>query len=192
MSSNKLSSVLDDASLLSMMQNGNKDAFNVLYEKYWEHAYCNAYKRLKDAEQAKDIVQEVFVSIWLKKDRPIINLPAYLNIAVRNQVFKLVEKQKVTTPFFDFLHDFSETHLSADAAVLWKEFHKAYELLLASLPPKRQEVFRLRFHEDLTTNEIADRMDISRKTVQNQLGKAIIQLRSSIAQLLTFLILLVI
>ena len=50
----------EDVLLLQQMEQGSKHAFNVLYEKYWGKAYSDAYKRLKDADQAKDIVQEVF------------------------------------------------------------------------------------------------------------------------------------
>lgn len=173
----------NDASLLLKVERGCKRSFNVLYEKYWEEAYYNAYKRLKDADQAKDIVQEIFVSIWLKKENHIDNFPAYLNIAVRNRVFKVVEKQKKTSPFLQALHDMPTAEVQAEAGLLRKEFYTGYELLLNKLPIKRQRIFRLRFQEDLSTKAIAGRLGLSRKTVQNQIGKAIEQLRISLLQL---------
>jgi len=183
------SKLTNDAELLQEMEQGSKYAFNILYEKYWSQTYSNAYKRLKDYDQAKDVVQEIFTHIWLKKETlHIDNLPAYLNIAVRNRVFKLIEKQKLFHPFFDILESMPATYLHADANLLWKEFFKSYEILLTTLPPKRQLIFRLRFQEDLPTKEIATQLDLSRKTVQNQLGKAIEQLRISLLQLLTVLI----
>jgi len=168
---------VNDSLLLLQVQQGNKKAFNALYEKYWDKVYANAYKRLKDEDQAKDIAQEIFVSIWLNKENPIDNLPAYLNIAVRNRVFKLVEKQKSVSPFFDKLAELPALHQDADAALAYKEFYKAYEDLLGTLPPKRQMIFRLRYQEDQTTKAIADQLGITRKTVQNQLIKAIEHLK---------------
>jgi len=178
----------EDSLLLLEVQQGSQDAFNSLYEKYWEHAYSSAYKRLGDRDQAKDVVQEIFVSIWLKKEVPILNLPAYLTISVRNRVFKLLEKQKANCPFFDGLNNVFTTNVQADADLLWKEFYRAYEELLTSLPPRRQKIFRLHYQKDMPTNYIAKELGISRKTVQNQLGKAVEQLRVSILQLFIVLI----
>ena len=86
--------VQDDRLLLLQLQEGKRTAFNILYNKYWEQAYSNAYKRLKDEDQSKDIVQEIFVSIWVNRHNPISNFPAYLSTSVRNQVFKLAAKNK--------------------------------------------------------------------------------------------------
>ena len=181
----------DDALLLQQIEKGCKHSFNVLFEKYWDKAYTDAYRRLKDPDQAKDIVQEVFTHIWLKRESlHIDNLPAYLNIAVRNKVFKLVEKQKHIHPFFDILEDMPATDLQADGNLLGKEFLVSYEALLNTLPPKRQIIFRLHFQEDLPTKEIASQLGITRKTVQNQLGKAIEKLKISLSPLLPLLIVL--
>ena len=169
--------IQDDGLLLLQLQQGKKSAFNILYNKYWEQTYSNAYKRLRDPEQAKDIVQEIFVSIWVNRHSPINNLPAYLSISVRNQVFKLAAKNKNLTPFLDILDNIPAQNEKADSNILWQEFYRSYEAILLKLPPKRQQIFRLRFHDDIPTKTIASQMRISRKTVQNQLGKAIEQLR---------------
>ncbi|MEO6980072.1 MAG: sigma-70 family RNA polymerase sigma factor, partial [Mucilaginibacter sp.] len=160
----------DDVLLLQLIEQGSKHAFNVLYEKYWDKAYNEAYKRLKDSDRAKDIVQEIFTHIWLKRETlHIENLPAYLNVAVRNRVLKFIEKQKNTSPFFDILENMPASSSRTDGDLLWKEFLVAYEALLNTLPPKRQTIFRLHFQDDIATKDIAKELGISRKTVQNQL-----------------------
>ena len=169
--------LLSDGLRLLQLQQGEKCAFNILYNKYWEQAYSNAYKRLGDEEQAKDIVQEIFVSIWINRQNPITNLPAYLGTAVRNQVFKLTAKNKNLSPYLDSFENIAANNGKADSNLLWQEFHRSYEAILSKLPPKRQQIFRLRFHDDISTKTIAKQLQISRKTVQNQLGKAIEQLR---------------
>ena len=155
--------VQDDRFLLLELQEGKRTAFNILYNKYWD--------------QSKDIVQEIFVSIWVNRHNPISNFPAYLSTSVRNQVFKLAAKNKNLTPYLDVFENIPDEHDRADSNILWQEFYSAYERLLLTLPPKRQQIFRLRFHNDVPTKAIAAQMQISRKTVQNQLGKAIEQLR---------------
>lgn len=176
---------IDDVLLLQQIEQGDKHAFNLIYERHWGKAYSDAYKRLKDTDQAKDIVQEVFTHIWLKKETlHIHNLPAYLNVAIRNKVFKLVEKQKITHPFLDVLDDMPASCQHADDNLLWKEFLASYEALLNTLPPKRQIIFRLHYQNDLPTSEIATQLGVTRKTVQNQLGKAIEKLKVSLSTFL--------
>jgi RNA polymerase sigma-70 factor (family 1) len=172
---------IEDALLFREIENGNRDSFNLLYGRYWERAYNEAYKRLKDHDQAKDIVQEIFTHIWIKRETlHIESLPAYLNVAIRNRVFKLAARQKLTNAFLDRAEMIPAAYQQADADLLWKEFFRSYEALLAALPPKRQIIFRLRFQHDLPTKDIARQLGLSRKTVQNQLGKAIEKLRISI------------
>ena len=82
--------ITEDFLLLEKVKDGSKHAFNVLFEKYWEKAYSDAYKRLKNEEDAKDIVQEIFIKIWLNRQTQTIeNFPAYLHVAIRNNVIKL-------------------------------------------------------------------------------------------------------
>lgn len=177
----------NDQDLLSQLQEGNSSAFEFLFDKYWESAYSNAYKRLKNSEDAKDIVQEIFTHIWQNRNSlHIENVPAYLHVAVRNKVFKLIAKQKNTHPFFYILDDLVMDSASADAKVLLDEFMNSYEALVNTLPAKRQEIFRLRFHDDLTTQEIAKNLAITRKTVQNQIGKALETLKISLTHPLSF------
>lgn len=185
---NIISGTANDKLLLIQVQQGNKAAFNLLYDKYWAQAYSSAYKRLRDSDQAKDIVQDIFISIWLKREILIENLPAYLNIAVRNRVFKLAEKQKNFTPLLEKLDTLPALHQNADSNIHYQEFCKAYDALLSNLPPKRQLIFRLRFQEDFTTKAIAGQLGITRKTVQNQLGKAIEHLKIVLLPCLMFIV----
>jgi RNA polymerase sigma-70 factor (ECF subfamily) len=175
----------DDSILLRQINKGCKQSFNRLYEKHWERAYEYAFKRLQDSEQAKDIVQEIFTHIWLKREvLEIENLHAYMNVAVRNQVLKFLARQKTSHPFFKVLENLPCQHVDTDASVLAKEFNAAYQALVKTLPSKKQMIFRLRYEEELPTKDIARFLNISRKTVQNQLGKAIEQLRLTLLLIL--------
>ena len=181
----------NDTLLLQQVEEGSKKAFNVLFEKYWESAFSDAYKRLKKYDAAKDIVQEIFAHIWINRETlHIENLPAYLNVAIRNKVIKYVTKQKLVHPFFSILENIPEKNSQTDADLLWKEFFKSYEALMKSLPPKRQVIFRLRYQEDLPTKVISMQLGISRKTVQNQLGKAIETLKVSLLRNLSISVIL--
>lgn len=178
-----------DNFLLCEVEKGNSLAFDKLFDRYWDFAYNMAYKRLKNQDDSKDVVQEIFTHIWVNRcTKRIENLPAYLNISVRNKVLKLVSSKKSTHPFYRYTENLPAHHTHADSQLLQKEFSQSYEEVIQTLPAKRQEVFRMRFNEDMPTKEIADRLGLSQKTVQNQLGKAIETIKGSMLRIIsTFL-----
>lgn len=174
----------NDCQLLRQMEGGDQSAFNILFEKYWERAYNETYRRTKDREAAKDIVQEIFTHIWVNREvLHLENLSAYLHVAIRNRVIRYLQHQQPTHPFFDLLDNLSEAGNSPDARLLTREFFDAYEALLNTLPPQRQLIFRMRYQEDLPTNEISAQLQVSRKTVQNQIGRALQTLKESLLHL---------
>jgi RNA polymerase sigma-70 factor (ECF subfamily) len=118
-------------------------------------------------------------------------VPAYFAIAIRNKVLKVLSKQKRIHPFFEVLESLPGRTGSADSGLLTKEFLQAYEELISALPPRRQAIFRLRIQEDIYTKDIAKQMGLSRKTVQNQLNKAIEHLRISLLHLRSIIIILI-
>lgn len=181
----------NDRFLLQQVEQGDAPAFNALFEKYWQKAYSDAFKRLKNHDDSRDIVQDIFTHIWLNRATLHIEcLPAYLNIAVRNKVLKLLSKKKNAHSFFEFYKYIPKESLRADSDLLWKEFMDSYEALIQQLPPKRQEIFRLRYHADKSTKEIAKQLGVTPKTVQNQLGKAIDTLKVSLSRILSVVIIL--
>jgi len=168
-----------DQELLEQLRLGDSSAFNVLYTTYWKKVYGQAYKRLQNTEQAKDITQEVFVSLWARKEvNRIDNLTAYFFTAVRNNVFKLQRKQELFTPVNDLMEELYASPNQADALLLEHEFFSSLGSLVETLPPAQQQIFKMRYQEELSTQEIADKLQISLKTVQNQLGRALSQLRT--------------
>lgn len=174
----------EDSLLLQRMQEGDGEAFAALYEKYWEQVYSSAYKRLKDKDAARDITQDVFMKLWTGRDQfAIRNLPAYLHVAVRNKVLNWLEKEQKYVPVPDLLLQSEAARDQADAELLRKEFFSAYEKLVASLTSSQQAIFRMRYQHGLSTEQIAEKLYISRKTVQNQLGKSVARLKGSLLPL---------
>ena len=92
-----------------------------------------------------------------------------------------MEKEERYTPIPDLLLQPETVADQADAELIRKEFFKAWEALVASLTPSQQEIFRMRYNEDMSTDEIAQKLNISRKTVQNQLGRSVAFLRHSLS-----------
>jgi RNA polymerase sigma-70 factor (family 1) len=173
--------IADDAELLLLLSKGSKPAFDVLYNKYWKQVYNTAYKRLNDLERAQDIAQDVFVQLWIRGSKsPIDNLPAYLLVAARNGVFKKMEKEAKYASLPDGAEEIESPAGRADANMLHDEFLKAFTDLVNTLPPQQQMIFNLRFNEGLSSQQIADQLNISPKTVRNQMGRALNTLRKSL------------
>ena len=179
-----------DRLLLQKLREGCVESFNILYDKYWHVVYNGALKRLKDHDQVQDITQDIFAYLWLKKEElQIENLPAYLHVSVRNRVLNVFEKERRYIPIGELLYD--GVHLQsnhADALALQNEFLKIYEALVGSLPDQRKKIFKRYYEEGLSTEEIASQLSLSRKTVQNQLGRAASFLRTRLSQIFLLLI----
>jgi len=172
---------VEDKLLLLRLKEGSSEAFDVLYEKHWQSIYAAAFKRLQNPDLAKDMTQDVFLQLWLKRaESNILNLPAYLHTSVRNMIFNWMERERKFTPVPDLLLQLKVSMDEADSAILLKEFMEAYEALILTLTPSQQVIFRMRYQQDLSTAAIAELLDISRKTVQNQLNRAVTQLRASL------------
>lgn len=175
-----------DDDLVAMIVNGSETAFDLIYERYWKRLYNEAYKRLNNSSDSEEIVQDVFVDLWKKREvRQIDNLHGYLLGAVRYQVFAVYHKRKNLPAFEEPLDYMALSHDAADSDYLREELLSGIRLWLETLPEKRREIFRLRYLEGLSTIEIANLLDISRKTVQNQLLTSQQSLRESIGRLLT-------
>lgn len=172
---------IGDQELLLQLSEGSKHAFDILYNRYWKLVFNTAFKRLEDMERAQDIVQDVFVQLWISGTTVSIkNLPAYLNVAARNGVFKHLEKEGKYTALPDSVAELEGTFGAADANILHAEFLEAFNQLIEKLPAQQRLIFKMRFEEDLSSQEIADKLQISPKTVRNQLGKALNTLRTSL------------
>lgn len=183
------SDFISDAQLLSQLKSGERAAFDALYQRYWKDVYRIAFKRLQHEAHAQDITQDIFLLLWQKRaELRIDNLPAYLATSARNKVFNLRIKEQRFTPITELLADVRQHADQTDAQLIREEFKIAYTALLKGLTPVQQQIFELKYFEDFDTDEIAEKLSLSKKTVQNQNSLALAKLRSSLG-LLALLIL---
>jgi RNA polymerase sigma-70 factor (family 1) len=173
--------ILEDSALVLQVAAQNRLAFDELYDRHFKLVYNAAFKRLRNADQAADIAQEVFVQLWTRKSiAPIENLPAYLFTLVRNNVFKFLEREQRYQPLPELFDQWDGSTSNADAVLLYQEFVVAFEQLVNALSPQQQIIFKMRYEQELSPAEIAEKLDISPKTVRNQLGKALVRLKSAV------------
>jgi len=163
-----------DQQLLNLIAEDDEHAFKDIYSRYWKSLYDTAFKRLKNSNQSQDIVQDVFIGLWERRlDLQIRDLAAYLHTAVRYRVYNYVSRNLATEAFFEPFEAVVIYSAGADEMLIEKELFQLAKAYIATLPKKRKQIFMLYTQENLTTTEIARKLHISRKTVQNQLSNAI-------------------
>ncbi|RZK73037.1 MAG: sigma-70 family RNA polymerase sigma factor [Pedobacter sp.] len=175
-----------DKELTAFLNAGDKRAFDEIYQRYWKRYYNEAYKRLRNAEVCEEVVQNVFTDLWLKKDLTAVdNLTAYISVAIRNQVYVQYKKSSRLPVFEEPLEYMAEAYLQADSMLQLKELKQRIDDWLKLQPEKRREIFKMRFMQELSTKEISDILEISQKTVQNQLNTATASLKVNLGKALT-------
>jgi len=174
-----------DSELLLLLQQGDREAFDEIYRRYWKPLFRETIKRLKESTFAEEVVQDVFVDLWINRSsRSITQLYPYLLSAVRYQVFMLYKKHQKMPFFEEPLEHMSFSHDKADSQFFLNELLEGIQTWLTKQPEKRREIFRLRYLEQLSTREIAEQLDITQKTVQNQLINGQESLRAAVSKLL--------
>lgn len=182
----------NESFLFALLKQGDEAAFEKIYKRYWRELYNAAHKRLPEKEKCQDIIQNIFADLWTRRaDLEIDNPTAYLHTAVRFQVLKQITR----SPKNSFISTQFEADLisplASDGDLLEKEVKTLIELYIAALPEKRKNIFLMHYFEGLSTTNIAIQLNVSRKTVQNQLTTASHGLRFKLTHMfLWFLVLL--
>ncbi len=179
----------EDVELLELIRTGDHHAFEKCFNKHWHVLYAFAEKILRSSDDAKDVVQLIYISLWNRREKLEIKgaLQAYLVQAVKFQAFKKLKEILASPAELDKVQEYYLPVLND----IWDKLHETdvyneIETHLAALPSKTREMFLLSRRQQLTVAEIALRMGLSEKTVRNQLHIALKTLRHNIAFVLIF------
>ncbi|HXD77004.1 MAG TPA: RNA polymerase sigma-70 factor [Puia sp.] len=181
---------LPDSRLAALLKAGDEVAYTEIFERYKVILYKHAFRVLEDRDDANDVIQDVFLALWQKKDMLAVetSLGAYLYHAVRNRIFDRISHRKVVDKYIRSIRDFMEAgQYTTDEAIRAKELAAIIEAEVAALPRKMREVFELSRNEELSYKEIARRLNISDKTVKQQVYNAVKILRLKTNLIRTFL-----
>jgi RNA polymerase sigma-70 factor (ECF subfamily) len=175
-------SLQDDIGLLGLMKQGDVAAFTELYNRHWKSLYISARNVLRVQEAAKDVVQEVFASLWQNKDHLDIKYPkAYLHQAVRFQVLKAIRSDKISADFYHRLTEASN-EIIIENHLLFKELQHIVAELVQSLPEDCRQAFLLSREQNLSYNQIAEQLNISVKTVEKKMSRSLRFLRTGLGK----------
>jgi RNA polymerase sigma-70 factor (ECF subfamily) len=166
----------NEIELLSRVAKGDEKAFRLLFSHYWGKIYSVAFTLTKSAELAEEIVQDVFLKIWLKKEQlpSIAKFESYLFIAARNHILNQLRKRTYDQHFAEHLEKhFSASAVSPEQEMLLKETNQLIHKALGQLPARQREVYELSRNQGLDTVTIARQLGISKLTVKSHMTKAL-------------------
>lgn len=164
----------------------DRAAFAEIYSRYWEPLLNMAGKRLQTLAEAEELVQDVFVSLYLRREGLQLHtsLEAYLKTAMKYQVYKAFRSRAIHDHYVDSVIAATPPEpLRPDTLLEAKQLREQVERVLAQLPENSRSVFVLSRFEQLSHQEIADRLDISTAMVKKHLTKALKLIRAEFKDL---------
>jgi RNA polymerase sigma-70 factor (family 1) len=166
--------------LIRLLAGDDETAFRELFERYSDHIYGVALAYTKSPDSAEEIVQDVFVKIWMNRSKllQVERFNDYLFIVARNYILNYLRNNKKNKQFTTLLSEhFGGYTVTPEDEFLVKESQKLIEQAVAALPPQQQLVYQLRRKQELSLEEIAGELHISRNTARNHLNQALKQIK---------------
>lgn len=192
-----LSDNLTDSELFEAIVLNSQKAFNQLFERHWFKVYSVAYKYVKDEESALEIAHDIFLNIWTRREQLQINsFKSYVITAASYHGIR--KKQTIAGVPVQYVEDyeyFENEHLlttnpyahnQGELNIGEKEVNDTVESLLNNLPKRCREIYYMSRRDHLSISEIAEQLNISKRTVENQLTTALKHLRTSLKFIILF------
>tara|TARA_R110002049_G_scaffold155414_1_gene320261 strand:- start:8430 stop:9032 length:603 start_codon:yes stop_codon:yes gene_type:complete len=163
------------------LSNGNEKAFKYLYDHYSPQVYAYSYSFLKSSANAKEIVQEVFLKIWL--NREIVNsdlsFKSFVFTIARNLSFNFLKKVANDKNLREeFFYKRPKFHNPVESIMQEKEYDMMRKMAIDRLSPKRKLIFTMSRDEEKSYQEISSELQISLSTVKNQMSKSLDSLKT--------------
>jgi RNA polymerase sigma-70 factor (ECF subfamily) len=181
----------DTKNITIQLNSGNKKTFEKLFHLYYAPLCRYASSFRLSSEDCEEHVQQLFFDIWQQHQSLTIktSIKSYLYTALRNQILNKIKHEKVKQEYaVNQIHhaDTTVSYIEAEQTELENHILQIIE----KLPPERKRIFILSRNEGLKYREIAEQLNISIKTVENQMGKALAFMREALQEYLSILILL--
>jgi RNA polymerase sigma-70 factor, ECF subfamily len=179
---------------LGTTRSDDEIAFELLFRKYYVRLCGFANKFIFDTDEAEEIVQEVFLNIWNKRDHLKLGdeIRPYLFKSVQNLCFNFIEHKKVINDYYSVLaivYENRQEDFNSYESVLYAEFQKKVDEAIGTLPDQCRIIFQLSRMNGLKYAEIANKLGISVKTVETQMSRALFKLKNELKDYLSILLL---
>lgn len=169
----------NESLLLADLRKGRVKAFEEIFRRYWLPLYNSARNKLRSHDEAEEVIQGIFSTLWEKRQSLLItNLPYYLNTSLRNRIINIIRNRIPQEKYWDYYKTFIPQQGDiTEQAIAFDDLKNAVELAVNHLPEKSREVFRLSRLEGRSNAEIAGLLNVSEKAIEYHLTKSLKQLR---------------
>jgi RNA polymerase sigma-70 factor (family 1) len=184
----------DDKELVEGLKNGQRSAFSTIFQRHWYTVYHSVYARIKSHEDAEEIVQDLFCTLWNKRNSlEIPDLSNYLLAAARKRVLNYFRSGKVRKKYIEYYRHFNSfIEESPEGIVQHHELSDAVEAIMQRLPEKTQRVFRLNRLEGYSITEISERLKLPKRTIGYHLTKSLKEFQLHLKDFITIILLFII
>ena len=176
--------------LLFQIQQDNKYAFKQLYQNYYSRVVAFIAGIIKKQETAQDLAQDVFVNIWLNRKTLDVsrNLQNYLFVASRHAAINYLKKElSVTSEPIENMHTDIGSDITVEDMLFAKEIRLLIEMVVSEMPAQRQRIYRMSREQGVSNEEIASKLGISKRSVENQISLALKEIRQAVTAYVIFL-----
>ncbi|QOG02124.1 RNA polymerase sigma factor [Flavobacterium sp. MDT1-60] len=170
--------------LLHELAAGNERAFTILYDQYKNVVYASALKITKSKTLSEEVVQDVFMKIWLRKEelKDITDFESYLFISGRNHIFNMIKKIAREDTFKNNMKHNDFSFNATDSFLKDEQYNVLLNQILLKLPPQQQKIYQMAKVEGLSHQKIAEILDISPLTVKKHMAQALKLIRIQLAR----------
>ncbi len=175
---------LSDKELITLLQSNSDLAIDWIFRRYYAMCRMAALRIVKDEFLAEDLTQDVFLDLWRKREDRHINtaLKAYLRRSVVNRCLNYIRDQKMIFEEESRLPEWPSKESDALIDLETEELEELIKTAINQLPERCRIVFSLSRFEDMSYQQIANQLNISIKTVENQISKALRLLRIAVSK----------
>lgn len=166
---------LSDEQLVIQLNEGNKFAFEEIYDRYWYKLFCIAYHQIGTKEEAEELVHDLFENIWNRRDLSNIrHLSSYLVLSMKHLVTNFIKSKITWRKYKEYiiLQKMQEASVT-DEEIEFSDLSKALDNALKKLPEKTSQIFQLSRFENRSVKDIAREMNLSEKAVEYHITKSL-------------------
>lgn len=172
----QLESSENQAIIVEQLKKGSKEAFRLLFDAYGSKIHAFALSFLKNEQEAEELLQDIFLKLWERRANldTSKNIKSFLFKICVNQMYDFIRHKNIEQAYRDYsLHNYPADEENTWDQVIYNDMLNNLEKLVAAMPEQRQRIFRLSKEEGLSNDEIATKLNLSKRTVENQLYRAI-------------------
>ncbi|WKN42109.1 RNA polymerase sigma-70 factor [Tunicatimonas pelagia] len=180
---NDMQVTASESALVLQLSQGQSVAFEALFRIYYSRLYRFAYSLLRSAEDAEEILQDVFIQVWEKRQQldPESSFSSYLFTCTKHKALNVI-RHRVYERQYQSQSSANAISTDTEEQIYFQELQEATQNAVDALHPQRKRIFKMSREEGLTYREIAQALGISQKTVENHLGLALKDLRRSLKE----------